>query len=383
MTPDRAQFRDRHRYVAALATELAAPALRAYARRYAPGAPSAPRSWRTGVILSASHIGDVLYRTCSLDALRAGLPGCRWTYATSVASAELLRGTPAIAETLVLPHDAAKGAALLRSRGFDVALCTDNIEHHRALMLAVRAGIPNRVAFGSKGFSALATIAVPTVRAAWPAQIRSMVQAITGRTDAWPLRPRVHLGADDRAAANAVWQTLPHSDAAFTIVAAVTTRQPIGVFPPSLFRQILSEALAIEPRARVLLAGSDADRPVLDTIAGELGDRAITIAGTLPVRAFIALLERADALLGSDSGPRHMANAAGIPVFFVRNMAVPEIEAGRYCDTETDLAPPGQFLSPEANRAALETIDPAAAAAALIEGARRRHAVGAAQLSAT
>lgn len=370
--PDRAQFRDAHRYALALATELAAPVLRAYARAHAARAPSAPANWRTGVILGASHIGDVLYRTCSLDALHAGLPGCRWTYATSAVGAELLRGTPGIEQTLVLPDDGADAAAVLRSRDFDVALCTDNIEHHRALTLAVRAGIPNRVAFGSKGFSALTTIAVPTTRAAWPAQICSMVQRVTMQTDAWPLRPHVHISAEDRAQADAVWNALPHPDAALTIVAAVTTRQSIGVFPPDLFTAILRAALAIEPRARVLLAGGDADRPVLHAMGSELGDRAITIAGALPVRAFIALLERADAFLGSDSGPRHMANAAGIPVFFVRNMAVPEIEAGCYCDTETDLAPAGQYLSPEANRAALASIDVSAAAAALIDAARNR-----------
>ena len=373
--PDRAQFRDAHRYAVAVATELAAPALRAYARRHAPEPPTAPAEWRRGVILGAGHIGDVLYRTCSLDTLRAGLPDCQWTYATSPVGAELLRGTPAIADVITLPAGGDEAVAALRAGAFDVALCTDNIEHHRALALAVRAGIPNRVAFGSKGFSALATLAVPTVRTSWPAQIRSMVQTVTGRSDARSLRPRVHLDDHDRAAADALWRTLPHPDAALTIVAAVTTRQSIGVFPPDLFTAILRAALTIEPRARVLLAGSEADRPVLDAIASGLGDRAIDIAGALPVRAFIALLERCDAFLGSDSGPRHMANAAGIPVFFVRNMAVPEIEAGRYCDTEVDLAPAGQYLSPAANRAALETIDSAAAGAALIDAARSHRAL--------
>lgn len=370
--PDRAQFRDTHRYLAAVATELAAPALRVYARHRVRGTATPPQEWRTGVILGAAHIGDVLYRTCSLDALHTGLPHCRWSYATSTVGAELLRGTPAVADVMTVPADAGDAVDLLRSRAFDVALCTDNIEHHRALALALRAGIPNRVAFGSKGFSALATISVPTTRASWPAQIRSMVQAVTGRSDAWPLRPRVHLDAADAAQADALWRTLPHPDAALTIVAAVTTRQAIGAFPPSLFSAILRSALVMEPEARVLLTGSDADRAVVDAVARDLGDRAVTIAGALPVRATIALFERAHAFLGSDSGPRHMANAAGIPVFFVRNMAVPEIEAGRYCETEFDLAPPGQYLPPAANRAALATIDRDAAAAALIDAARSR-----------
>ena len=146
------------------------------------------------------------------------------------------------------------------------------------------------------------------------------------------------------------------------------------MFPPSLFAEILRRAVAIEPSLRIVLTGSADDRAALDAVATAVGDRAAITAGALKVRATVALLSRCDAFLGSDSGPRHMANAAGIPAFFVRNMGVPEIEAGRYCDSEVDLAPPGQYLSAVANIAALERIDPSSAAVSLVAAARRRRA---------
>lgn len=370
MIPDRAQFRDTHRYLAAVASEMARPALRAYARARTGRAPSTPDTWRRGVILGAGHIGDVLYRTCSLQALHEGLPGCRWTYATTAAGAELLHGNPALDDVIVVDGPGALPERLARER-FDVALCSDNIEHHAGLMVALRARIPNRVAFGSKGLTGLATLAVPTPRASWPAQFQRMVRAVTGETPTWPLRPRVYLTDADCTIAERAWASLPFSDAPITIALAVTTRQRIGVFPLTLFRDVLLHVLAIEPRARLLLTGSAADQPALQDLAASVGPRAV-IAGPLGLRAFVALLQHCDAFLGSDSGPRHMANAAGIPVFFVRNMAVPEIEAGRYCETETDLAPPGQYLSPAANDAALATMDTAAAATAIVTAARAR-----------
>lgn len=369
MTPDRAQFRDTHRYLAAVASEALRPALRAYARVHARSAATPPSTWRRGVILGATHLGDVLYRTCSLGQLRAALPGCAWTYVTGSAGAELLRGNPAVADVLALgEHDDV--AKALRRAGFDVALCSDNIQHHDGLLAAVRAGIPNRVAFGSKGLTGLATLAIPVPRASWPAQFALMVRALGASAESWPLRPRVYPNDADDAEAGHAFNALPHPGAPLTIAVAVTTRQRIGVFPLSLFSEILRHAVALEPGARIVLTGSESDRATLETLAAGVGERAAVVAGTLNVRAFVAFLGRCDVFLGSDSGPRHMANAAGIPVFFIRNMAVPEIEAGRYCDTEVDLAPPGQYLGAAANLAALETVDAAAAAEALIAAGR-------------
>jgi hypothetical protein len=52
-------------------------------------------------------------------------------------------------------------------------------------------------------------------------------------------------------------------------------------------------------------------------------------------------------LIALDSGPRHLGNAAGIPVLFARNLSHSKIEAGQYCSTEIDLAPDVEYLSDE------------------------------------
>ena len=377
MMPDRAQFRDTTRYLAAVASELGSPFLRAYANARV-GRPAADAgAWRKGLILGSGHIGDVLYRTCSLDHLARSFPSCEWSYLTTAEGAELLRGNAAVNEILPLMESSARGGAPpwigeLRARNFDVALCTDNIEHHHDLWLATRLGIPSRVAFTQKGFSGLATIRVRTFRAPWPFQIRTMFNAIAGSEDTSPLRPRIHPAPADHDAARREWDGLDNPSASLTIAASVTSRQQLGVFPPSLFSGILRHVIALRPDARVVLCGSSADASQLGEVATALGARAQVRAGTLGLRAFAAFLSLCDGFLGADSGPRHIANAADIPVFFVRNLAVPEIEAGKYCDTETDLAPAGQYLSNHAAQALLESVDQQAAAIALIGAADRR-----------
>lgn len=69
----------------------------------------------------------------------------------------------------------------------------------------------------------------------------------------------------------------------------------------------LSEALDV----RVLLSGSDADRPITGAIAAESG--ATDIAGRLSIGAFGALAARSAVFAGISTGAMHVAAAAGAP----------------------------------------------------------------------
>ena len=375
---DRSQFRDSDHYALAVASEIVAPGLRLIARATSRSGAAPAKSWRTGVILGRDHIGDVLYRTCSLDALHDGLPDCRWSYLTSASGAAVLAGNPALADVLPWTNDNDQSVDATRreelaKRRFDVALCSDNIAHHHAVVLALKLGIPNRVGFTRKGLSGLVTFGVATDGpTSHPAAFRRMVESVTGLPDQSPLRPKIYPSASDHDAADSESQRLALDDSEFVIACAVTTRQMIGDFPPGFFTDVLRRALALAPAARVLLSGSAGDRPILASIAAELGDRAVVSAGTLPLLAYGAMLRRCAAFLGADSGPRHLANAASIPVFFVRNMGATEIGSGKYCVTETDIAPAGEYLSPDAMRRALETVDRDAVANALVSAARRQ-----------
>jgi heptosyltransferase-2 len=380
MMPMRAQFRDDWHYAAGVISELAAPLLRTASAAMASRSATPPDAWRKGLILGSGHIGDVLYRTCSLDELASGLPRCEWSYATTQVGAAVLRGNPALSEILAVNHETATdflpghSARDFRARNFDVVLCTDNIAHQRALWLGTKLGIPNRVGFVQKGFSGLATIGVRTERAPWPAQIRTMVNTLTGKNDVSELRPRVYLDARDREEASKEWHNLDYPDSSLTIAAAVTSRQSLGLFPHSLFIELFRRLLDHRPNTRLVLVGTDSDRDDLEAIATQLGERALVRAGALSLRGLAAFLSLCNAFVGSDSGPRHLSNAVNIPVFFVRNLAVPEIEAGRYCETETDIAPPGQYLSNSEAERLLSNLDYDALASAIVTSAENNRA---------
>jgi lipopolysaccharide heptosyltransferase II len=76
----------------------------------------------------------------------------------------------------------------------------------------------------------------------------------------------------------------------------------------------LSLLLAEKHGMNVLLVGSDDDRSAGDEMAATIGhDRVINLAGKTSLRELASLCSRANLFVGNDSGPAHLAAAAGAP----------------------------------------------------------------------
>ncbi len=220
-----------------------------------------------------------------------------------------------------------------------------------------------------KGFSSLVTHPIPIRRPQpYPAYFRDLVAHLTAQAPDWPIRPLVYPDATHEHEASTAWESLALRGRP-VVAAFVTSRQPSGVWPLAKFGETL-RALHQRVDCETLLLGSSADEPVLTALREREQLPSRVVAGMLTLPALVAFLRRCRAALTTDSGPRHLANAAEIPVFFVPNLAVGKIETGRYLDTETDLAPDLEMVPPAEQAAAFARIDPdqvaALVAAALV-----------------
>lgn len=378
---DPGAFRKRYNRLIGRASEIAAPLLRVGSSALSRGASTEPRHWRNGLMLSHNHVGDVLYRTCSLSHLRDALPECRWTFLTTAQSADILRGNPSIDDILTYSAGddswdlSMRGFAALRSKRFDVVLCTNTLRHYPDFILAAALGIPNRVGFTYKGLSGLITHPVPIeFPSSFPAYFRSMVSHLADTAPDWELRPRLFPDREDRGSADRAWNDYGLDNSRPVVACAITTRQAGANWPPSLLLEILVEA-----RGRVdfdlVLTGASADAGRLAALANTLGFPSQILAGALSLRAFGAFLQKCDALLTLDSGSRHIGNAVGIPVLFLRNPSVSRIESGAYCGGETDLAPPVEYLSSDEVQKAAATFSVETAAGLLADQLIRKRSV--------
>jgi ADP-heptose:LPS heptosyltransferase len=373
--PRRQDFRERSNYLLAASSEIARTPLRWSCRAWSCQQPKPPREWRNAVILGPSHIGDVMYNTPSLPLLRACLPQCKWTYVVSGPSAQVLEGNPNLDEVISIDESGGLAARLRRGRArlaghrFDAAIAYAVGSSWKDLSLAALLGIPNRAGYVHKGFSGLVThplsIRFPQP---FPGYFRDMVCQLTGQpTEAIPsLRPLVYLQPRHEKAADEICARLGLDCARQSVLAcAVTSRQPSGMWPQEQFLETIRLVRAQQSCA-VILMGAKSDAEALQGLAGQLGPGTFVVAGDLDLLSMIALLRRCTAALTPDSGSRHLANAAHLPVVFLRNLFSRQVETGAYCDTDHDMVPTGvEMISPENQPAVFAQISPAKAAACL------------------
>lgn len=322
-----------------------------FGARIRSGTERKPRSeWRRGLIVSHTHIGDLLYRTCSLPALREYLPDCEWAYLTSPGSAEVLENNPHVSEMLPLVKGENSwqlvdgGFAALAKRKFDVVLCSNTLRHYPDLALASALGITERFAFTGKGFSGLINNPVAMdFPQAYPAYFQKMVGAAIDRAIDWTLHPRLYPGEQDENKADELWGAFGFDGTSPVVACSLTTRQASGNWPDEVIASVLEEARS-HFDFEIVLCGVASDEQHLKSVAAQLRYPCHILAGEAGLLAFAAFLGKCAALLTLDSGPRHIGNAMGIPVLFARNLSHSMVEAGAYCDTEIDLAPALEYL---------------------------------------
>ncbi len=282
-----ASFRDSRNLALARLSELGAPFLKLAARLSSSQHPGPPSSWRRGIILGADHIGDVLYNTASLPILAESFPRCEWHFVGSAAGAEILANNPFIKSCVRSPESLGP---------IDVALCYNSGGYWRELVRAVRRGIPNRVGYVHKGFSALVTHPVRIeFPQPFPAYFRSMVAQLAGKEPSWSLRPKVFPGPRDGERADELWRECALESRRPVLACFVTSRQARGVWPATQFAAAI-RAIEKDPDVQTVLMGSEEDRHLLDELKQRFALKARLAGGTLSLLPLVRFLEKCTAV---------------------------------------------------------------------------------------
>ncbi len=95
-------------------------------------------------------------------------------------------------------------------------------------------------------------------------------------------------------------------------------------WPPERWAEV-ADRLQRETPSRILLVGSAAERPLVETVRGHMATEAVALGGRTTLPELVALLARCDLFLGCDSGPLHVASALGLPSVSVYGPTDPDI----------------------------------------------------------
>ena len=86
-------------------------------------------------------------------------------------------------------------------------------------------------------------------------------------------------------------------------------------FPCRLFADVISQTAQKHPDTSFVIMGAPADQKLADTICQMVGlPQVVSLAGSTTLGELVELINRCKAMLANDSGPVHIAAAAGVPV---------------------------------------------------------------------
>lgn len=280
------------------------------------------------VVHTAGGIGDVLLSTAVVGALHEAYPGCHVDFLCQSRTAAALLDNPDIHERFEWPDRRPKSfqsliqwAKLLRSRKYDAALVLWS--NTQVAWLLFLAGIPIRVGQDSRlAYSFLYTHKVRVrsehgdVDSHWSEILLDFVRALGVQ----PGPARVHLEISQSRRERAA-QLLPEGVGPliafhpFKGPPVPLERWPLPVFAGWL------DAIRRDLGARIVVTGSPGEKPFADQIIELAGGKnVLNLAGQTDLATLAAVAQQVDVFVCPDSGPMHVAAAAGARVLGIYAM---------------------------------------------------------------
>ncbi|HXQ20206.1 MAG TPA: glycosyltransferase family 9 protein [Candidatus Acidoferrales bacterium] len=273
------------------------------------------------LVVRTDHLGDMLLTLPMVHAVKAAQPACRVTVLASAANAEAARHHPAVDAVAIDPREA-KGSGLrgvgplarqIRALGCDAAVI---VHPTPRLALAVYlAGVPLRVGTAYRAYSFLFNRRVHEHRRRPPQKHESeynlnLLQPLDINPPA-ATQVTWEVGAAESAVVVALLRVSDALDAQLVVLHPGSGGSAMNWSPAQygdLGRRLASH------RVRIAVTGSAQETALTAQVATAIGAAALDFGGRLNLPELAALLARSALVVGSSTGPTHLAAALGTPV---------------------------------------------------------------------
>ncbi|OGW39368.1 MAG: lipopolysaccharide heptosyltransferase II [Nitrospirae bacterium GWD2_57_9] len=278
------------------------------------------------LVMRYRFIGDTVLTVPFLRNLRQAFPAARIDLMIEPFSGQVIEGCPYVdrvipfefktIHTYSAASDRGRFAAyrhywkLIREQGYDAAFVLKR--SLSSALLVGAAGVPRRIGFATEGRGILLTDRVAYRQDQHEVQnfldcLRVMdIPVNSTELELWP-----EAAAEQKVGQlfkNAGWKA---GDLKIVIHAAASL--PAKQWPLERFCAVM-QALRDRHKARFIYTGAKGDAALYEEIERQGGFQGLNLCGRTSLRENIAVYRAADLFFGVDSGPMHMASAAGIPV---------------------------------------------------------------------
>lgn len=286
------------------------------------------------LLIRLRQVGDVVFTTPAVRALRRAFPAAHLVYVVETDAAPVVVGNPHLDEVLVAPRvrgwrrlrDDLWLARRIRADRFDVV-----VDFHggpRSAQLAWASGAPMRIGYTLPGRDWVYTHRVARPRALRPRHsvvnqwdlLAPLGAAFAGPPDPrsdpveMPEDPAARAAVDRRLLAAGVGPADP------LIVMHVSAGNRFRRWPAPSFIELAAKLVDADPRRRLVVTAGPADRATATAVRAALRARlgrhagALVEAGEFDLAELRALVGRAALFIGGDSGPLHIAATTRVPI---------------------------------------------------------------------
>lgn len=275
------------------------------------------------LLIRPDHLGDVLLLTPALHALRAVLPHARLTALVGPWSAAVLHGNEDLdaVETCAFPGFERRpktsilapyrflGAAARGLVGrFDTAIVL-RYDHWWGAWLAAAAGIPRRIGYAWPETRPFLTEALPYRSGEHETRQNATLLSVLAPAVSSNLgRLQFRMTAEDRA-----WALRAVGGLRRPLVAVHPgAGAPVKQWPAGHWAAVAAHLMQARG-ASILLTGGGSEQALAADVGARVPGPTLNLAGQTSLGQLAAIYEQCDLVLGSDSGPLHLAVAAGAP----------------------------------------------------------------------
>lgn len=266
------------------------------------------------LIVNVNWVGDVLFSTPFIRAVREANPGAHIACLLHPRCAEMLEGNPRLDEIIVYDEEGRHRGLLgkaslvlaLRRKRFDTAFLLHR--SYTKALITFLAGIPERIGYPTKGRGRLLT---KTVEA--PDEARHKVEYFLDIARGAGIRPNdtsyeFVFGEADREFVDGLLSGEGIDSKDTVVVLCPGGNWDPKRWPKENFAR-LGDLLAEKAGIRIVISGAPKDVGLAKDIQGMMKARAAVTAGRTTLKQLGALLARAGLVVANDSGPMHMAVA--------------------------------------------------------------------------
>lgn len=269
------------------------------------------------LVIDLAFIGDVILATPTLRAIRGAFPKARITMMTMPLTASVAEMNPYVDEVMVYDkRGAQKGivgmwrmAKLLRKKNFDMAICMNFAV--RGAVVAWLARIPIRVGYDAQQGEFFLNRVTSHHREGIKHESLNHLEVLKPLhldTSNTSLEFRIPEVAEKGFEVKADILGIPKEGAMLLC--------PIGSYEKKNLPELTAVQVIhhMEEKGPVYLIGGKGEREQLDHMAKAAGlDKSRVLAGTFNLQELAVLLQHAELMVTVDTGPMHMAQAAGCP----------------------------------------------------------------------